>query len=101
MITYTDLIFEKFWDKTVPLPFRLSRDLKEKARVAWNSSLEEFSKYAVGPEIVSPMVAFLKIGRILKESRLILEDNPDPESVVTAVKALIDRLKLSPQDPAQ
>lgn len=100
-MTYLDLIFENFWNSTVPIPIRYSAALKEKARNAWNDSLDDFCKHASTPEMVAPAIAFLQIGRILREAKLILEDNPRPDAVVNAIRSLIQRCKLSPPFPGE
>ncbi len=97
--TLIDSLFDEFWDRTVPLPFRYNKKLKGQARVTWNKLVLELQRGSGTPNAVRCLAALLKIGRVLTAAKVIVNDpNPDPETIATAVEALIERLKLTPEE---
>ena len=94
-ITTIDVMFEQFWADLVPFPWTNNAALKSKVRQKWNQTLEEFAKHAGHPGAARTLIAFMQLIKILRESKVILSENPDPEEVITAVQTLIRQGKLS------
>jgi hypothetical protein len=90
----SDRLFESFWTRTVPLPFRLSGKLKEQARASWDLLIEEIFQAAGTPNAIAAAACTIRIGRLLSSARLIVNDpNPSPDAIAKAIESLLERLK--------
>lgn len=98
-LTDTDRLFDNLWDKHVPFPFRLNTKLKTEIRFAWNMLMAEMWQQAGSPAGARSLAAFVQVARLMKEAKLIFSNPVDPDELVRAVQSLLERLKLSTEEP--